>query len=60
MPDVYKQIRPGNIDNGFTNVRISDLIQPTGIPPKATQQYIVLAQSGTLETRFDDTTYYTA
>ena len=60
MADVFQKTKNGSIDNGYANIRVNDLTQPTGIPVKITQDYIVIAQSGTLDTRFDDTTYYTA
>lgn len=58
MPDIFQKIKAGNIDNGYANIRVNDLTQPTGIPVKITQGYIIAQQSGILDSRLDDVRYY--
>lgn len=59
MPDVFQKVKEVNaIDNGAAIVRYNELTPPTGIPPKVNQTHVI-AQSGTLDSRFDDNQYYT-
>lgn len=60
MPDIFEKVKQANpIDNGGSVVFYNELTPPTGIPPKV-NQYHVITQSGVLDSRFDNPTYYTA
>ena len=60
MADVFQKVVNANsLDNGAVVVFYNNLTAPTGISPQVNQTPVI-AQSGTLDTRFDDTTYYTA